>query len=301
MRITVIGLWHLGVVTACGLSESNTVSGLELHSHQNLDKLRGDVAPLNEPGLSAWMKTRREAGLHYTGNFAGVLSTGTDALWVCEDVPVDADGVPNAAPVIQDIRFCLTYLPPGKLVVLVSQFPVGTCDALQKEFPAHRFVVIPENLRIGRAIEQWRNPGRNIVGVRSDDLVSRGEVQAVYAQLPGELIFMAPRSAEMVKHTLNAWLSLSITFANEIGRVCAAVDANASDVMLGLMSEQRVGRKAYLTPGKPFSGWTLVRDLNTLSTLGAACGLKIIPAIKPANDAHASISGSPVVYAQVGR
>ena len=99
---------------------------------------------------------------------------------------------------------------------------------------------------------------------------------------------MRTESAEMVKHALNAFLALSITFINEIGRLCEQVGADAKEVSAGLKSEPRIGPKAYLGAGGPFAGGTLARDVVTLTKLAAATGetLCVIPAIKQSNDQH---------------
>ena len=99
---------------------------------------------------------------------------------------------------------------------------------------------------------------------------------------------MRTESAEMVKHALNSFLALSITFINEIARLCEHTGADAKEVSAGLKSEPRIGPKAYLGPGGPFAGGTLARDVVTLTKLAAANGEKIsvIPAIKQSNDLH---------------
>jgi UDPglucose 6-dehydrogenase len=99
---------------------------------------------------------------------------------------------------------------------------------------------------------------------------------------------MRTESAEMVKHALNSFLALSITFINEIARLCELTGADAKEVSLGLKSESRIGMKAYLGPGGPFAGGTLARDVVTLTKLAEKSGEKIsvIPAIKQSNDLH---------------
>jgi UDPglucose 6-dehydrogenase len=56
----------------------------------------------------------------------------------------------------------------------------------------------------------------------------------------------------------------------------------------GLKSEARIGPKAYLSPGGPFAGGTLARDVVTLDHLASQFGeeLFLIPAIKTSNDQH---------------
>jgi UDPglucose 6-dehydrogenase len=102
------------------------------------------------------------------------------------------------------------------------------------------------------------------------------------------VLFLRTESAEMVKHALNSFLALSITFINEIARLCERVGADAKEVSAGLKSEPRIGPRAYLSPGGPFAGGTLARDVVTLTRLGAESGggLSLIPAIKQSNDLH---------------
>jgi UDPglucose 6-dehydrogenase len=99
---------------------------------------------------------------------------------------------------------------------------------------------------------------------------------------------MGLESAEMVKHTINAFLATSITFINEIAALCERVGADAGEVEAGLRSEPRIGQRAYVTPGGAFGGGTLARDVAFLSKLAADQGLPIplIAGILPSNQQH---------------
>jgi UDPglucose 6-dehydrogenase len=113
-------------------------------------------------------------------------------------------------------------------------------------------------------------------------------LEKIFKPFTPQVLFMRTESAEMVKHALNSFLALSITFINEIARLCEHVGADAKEVAAGLKSEPRIGPRAYLGPGGPFAGGTLARDVVTLTKLGAQKGetLTLIPAIKQSNDEH---------------
>jgi UDPglucose 6-dehydrogenase len=102
------------------------------------------------------------------------------------------------------------------------------------------------------------------------------------------IIRVSPESAEVIKHAINSFLALSITFMNEVSRICEKVGADAREVERGLKSEARIGPKAYLSPGGPFAGGTLARDVVILNHLGERLNeeLFLIPAIKASNDQH---------------
>ena len=102
-----------------------------------------------------------------------------------------------------------------------------------------------------------------------------------------ELIFMKSESAEMVKHSINSFLALSVTFINEIATICEQIGADAKEVSLGIKSDNRIGKKAYLNPGAPFSGGTLARDVRYLNEFGSnddGIFTPIINSILPSND-----------------
>jgi len=139
---------------------------------------------------------------------------------------------------------------------------------------------------LGKAIDSFEKADRVIIGVR--DETKKTLLEKLFAPFTQQILFMRTESAEMVKHALNAFLALSITFINEIARLCEHVGADAKEVSLGLKSEPRIGPRAYLGPGGPFAGGTLARDVVTLTKLAEAKGEKIsvIPAIKQSNDLH---------------
>jgi UDPglucose 6-dehydrogenase len=92
----------------------------------------------------------------------------------------------------------------------------------------------------------------------------------------------------MIKHAINSFLALSVSFMNEIARLCEAVGADAKEVEKGLKTESRIGPRAYLAPGGPFAGGTLARDVVALANLGREKNenLVLVPAIKRSNDEH---------------
>jgi UDPglucose 6-dehydrogenase len=78
----------------------------------------------------------------------------------------------------------------------------------------------------------------------------------------------------MSKHALNAFLALSVTFANELGNLCDEVGADGHRLAELLRMEPRVGSKAMLFPGLGFSGGTLARDMQTLRGFGDKFGVE---------------------------
>jgi UDPglucose 6-dehydrogenase len=276
MRVVVYGLWHLGCVTAACLADAgNEVVGLDLDKGL-VEGLNAGKPPLDEPALPELIAAGRKSGkLSFTTNAPEALH-GAGVLWVAFDTPVDENDVADVAFVRSRLEQIKGAVRPGTLVLISSQVPVGFTRALAKDWEGLgiRFGISPENLRLGKAIEVFRTPERVIVGLshpeQDRDLVTRLFLPFGPAggKQPPRIEWMSLESAEMTKHALNAFLAVSVTFINELSRLCEAVGANAKEVERGLKSEARIGPKAYLGPGAAFAGGTLARDVRFLVEFG---------------------------------
>jgi UDPglucose 6-dehydrogenase len=291
MKICVFGLWHLGSVTAACLAQAGFMTtGLDF-DRATVAKLRDGVPPLFEPGLEELIKTGLAAGTLSFGDDPGAVEDA-DLVWVTFDTPVDDEDRADTAFVTGCVERVFPYLPDGAVVLISSQLPVGSTRALAERFAAVArgrcvsFAYSPENLRLGQALEVFKNPGRIVIGTEDDH--SRKVVGEVCGRFAKHLIWTSIESAEMVKHALNAFLATCVTFINEIASVCERVGADAGEVEVALRSEPRIGPKAYIRPGAAFAGGTLARDVRFLIELGAKLrlSLPLLSGILPSNDEH---------------
>src|SRR5260221_5123457 len=234
MNITVLGLWHLGSVTAASCAKHFQVVGLDFDT-ANVAKLNSGRAPLLEPGLdeliAAGIGSKK---LSFTTD-SKIACENAGILWLCYDTPVNDHDESDVKSVLANLRKALPHLKKGALVLISSQLSVGTCAKLEKEFPQFHFACSPENLRLGKAIDSFEKAERIIVGIRDD--AKKPLLEKLFAPFTSQIIFMRTESAEMVKHALNSFLALSITFINEVARLCEHAGADAKEVSIGLKSE----------------------------------------------------------------
>lgn len=290
MKVCVVGLWHLGTVTAaCLASGGHDVIGLD-SDPGTITNLSSARAPLFEPGLDELLDAGINAGhLRFMTDPAEALRDA-EVLWVTFDTPVDADDRADVDSVRESVEALFPHIKEGALVLISSQVPVGTTRQLEQaaEGRGVTFAYSPENLRLGKAIDVFTHPDRVVAGVRSD--ADRERVAQLLAPFTDRIEAMSVESAEMTKHALNAFLALSVTFINEIAAICERVGADAKEVERGLKTEKRIGPGAYLGPGGAFAGGTLARDIVFLSELGTKLDLPthVIAAVKASNDAHRS-------------
>jgi len=278
MRVCVVGLWHLGTVTAaCLAAGTHEVVGLDFDA-ATIGALQAGKPPLYEPGLEELVKQGLAANtLLFTTDVATALN-GATVVWVTYDTPVDEHDQADVECVIGRVSQLFPHLEEGTLVLISSQLPVGTTHRLERSYAEAypdkpiSFGYAPENLRLGRAIEVFTDPDRVVVGLRSTNARSfstdKERVTALLQPFTDCLEWMSVESAEMTKHALNAFLATSVAFINEVASLCEQVGADAKEVERGLKSERRIGRQAYLNPGAAFAGGTLARDIAFLEEVG---------------------------------
>jgi UDPglucose 6-dehydrogenase len=292
MKICVQGLWHLGSVTAACLVEvGHDVVGLDTDK-STIDALNQGKAPLFEPGLTDVIQAGiTKKCLRFTTDIADAVD-GIEVLWVTFDTPVDDNDTANVELVLNRIKSVLPALADGTVVLVSSQMPVGSIHKLEsfvREKLANKslsFACSPENLRLGKALDVFLKPDRIVVGVREDWACAK--LKKLLVPITDRIEWMSVESAEMTKHAINAFLATSVTFANEIASICEMVGADAKEVERGLKTELRIGSKAYVSPGGPFAGGTLARDIEFLGVTSRANQLvtPLISSVRVSNDAH---------------
>lgn len=291
MHIAVVGLWHLGAVTAaCLASAGHTVTGFDENS-DTIDGLQKGQAPVFEPGLEDLVYQGVEGGrLTFSSNPADLAAA--EIIWITYDTPVDETDRADVESVIQKATALFPFVSEGALILISSQIPVGSTRRLEDIYRCVRpegtatFAYSPENLRLGKAIEAFTKAVRVVVGMRTEK--DRTRIELLLRPFTETIEWMSVESAEMTKHALNAFLATSVVFINELSTLCEQVGADTREVERGLKSDARIGSKAYLRPGKAFEGGTLARDVLFLTEIGRAKSIvtHLCSAALLSNEAH---------------
>jgi len=267
MKIGVVGLWHLGEIYSACLSDlGHTVIAIDENAAV-VANLNQGVPPLAEPKLNQILnRTLKNGRLQFTTDFK--LLANCDALWVTIDTPVDKRDKANPNKIFALIKRALPYLQNGIILVVSSQIPVGTSAKISKLIKTQRknftfdYAYIPENLRLGAAVDSFMKPARIVIGIdnrnRVEDLIK------VFKKLKTNILTVNVASAEMIKHATNAFLATSLCFIYDIADVCEQVGADVVEVTQGLRADKRIGHEAYLDASAGFSGGHLERDLQYL-------------------------------------
>lgn len=275
-KICVLGLWHLGLVSAAGLADLGyEVVGSDV-DQELLKTLSQNKLPLYEPGLGELtQKQISKKKLRFEPNLKNSVQDAQAVLFTY-DTPVSEKDEVDLTKLERTLEAIAPVLDAKALVIINSQVPVGTCERWQKYLEKARpeasidLVYSPENLRLGQAIALFKQPDMIVIGSNTERAQRKAE--DFFSVFNVQEFFVSIRTAEMAKHALNAFFATSISFANELGNLCDALGADGLEIAKILKKDSRIGVKAQVRPGLGFAGGTLARDLRALQDVGRKTG-----------------------------
>src|SRR5262249_2806637 len=144
-------------------------------------KLNTGEAPLFEPGLDALVQNGMASGnLRFTTDFADAMR-GARYVWLTYDTPVNDRDEVELSGIMSATQNIARYLEDDAVIVVHSQVPVGTCENIESTVAAiaraRRFGIayVPENLRLGKALECFHNPAMMVIGSNQANTLDRVE------------------------------------------------------------------------------------------------------------------------------
>jgi UDPglucose 6-dehydrogenase len=304
MRIVMVGTGYVGLVSGTCFAEfGHSVVCVDLDASK-VERLRKGIIPIYEPGLDALVATNVAQGrLSFTTDLAPEVAKA-DAVFLAVGTPTRrGDGHADLSYVYAAAEQVAKALKKYCVIVTKSTVPVGTGAEIEKRMrataPTADFDVAsnPEFLREGAAIEDFMRPDRVVVGTTSER--AREVMRELYRPLSlrdAPLLFTSRESAEVIKYAANAFLSVKISFINEMADLCEKVSANVQDVAKGMGMDNRIGSK-FLNPGPGYGGSCFPKDTLALVKTGEdhQVPLRIVSAAIHVNDTRKSEMAARVI------
>lgn len=272
--VAVIGLWHLGTVSAAAW----TSTGRSVIAWDGDPACRESVTsgrgPVAEPGVDEALSAAFASGRLEVVDDPAVAMAEAVVTHLAYDTGVSGAGRHDDPRLDEAVGVFSESAPNHALLLASSQLPVGTCsgwrDRLAQENRGLLLAHAPENLRLGRALDDFLHPQRLLIGADDEEAFERtARLLASFSDAP---LRMSLTAAELAKHATNSYLALCVAFANELAWLSLAVGADPIEVSEALRADARVAPSAPLRPGAAFSGATLLRDVVMLRDLGLECG-----------------------------
>jgi UDPglucose 6-dehydrogenase len=296
MEIAVVGAGHMGVVCAMGLGYVGHRVRVHDVDGDRIDRLGAGELPFYEPWAQELLaQTARAERVTFHRDPAEALA-GTSVVFVCVDTPNKDDGQVDLSAVTAAGRTVARFAGEDALLVNRSTVPVGTAEYLRtllhEEARTALVAVNPEFLAEGRAVRDFLDPHRVVIGAWEDETLER--ILAVYRPIlerrvpdglpagleqviprggdPVPVVTTAPATAELIKYAANAYLAVKISFINEMAWVAEEVGADISEVARAIGLDPRIGPQ-FLRAGLGWGGSCFPKDIVALKGMAETRGL----------------------------
>lgn len=298
MKISIFGLGYVGAVSAgCLANDGHTVIGVDPYQPK-VDLINEGKTPVIEKDIGEIIqRTVADHLLSATQNVA-VAVEATSISLICVGTPSQLNGsldLKYVRKVCEEIGAAIGNKDDFHVVVARSTMLPGTMRTLViptlEEYSGKKagidFGVCnnPEFLRESTAVYDYYHPPKTVIGEtdsRAGDMLAE-----IYKGLDAPLVRTSVETAEMVKYTDNVWHALKVSFANEIGNICKAVDIDGHDVMDIFCKDTKLNLSSYyMKPGFAFGGSCLPKDVRALTYKSRSLDVNtpILNAIIPSNE-----------------
>jgi UDPglucose 6-dehydrogenase/GDP-mannose 6-dehydrogenase len=294
MKISIIGTGYVGLVTGVCLAHKGHKIICVDKREDIVIRINNREATIYEPGLQVLLEQVIDKGN---------LKATTDLRHAVmnSDVSIIAVGTPFG-----DGRIDLSYIigcaneigeilkdkDKYHVVCVKSTVAPTTTDTIVKTIletvsgkKAGKFglAMNPEFLREAKAIEDFMNPDRIVIGAY--DNKSFNVINRIYkGNFKAPIIRVNLRTAEMIKYTSNALLATLISYSNEIASICEETgEVDIRDVLESVTLDKRFNPKvgnrlvnpemiSYLRAGCGFGGSCFPKDVKALISFSSCKG-----------------------------
>ncbi|NUR75304.1 MAG: UDP-glucose/GDP-mannose dehydrogenase family protein, partial [Thermoleophilia bacterium] len=264
-KVGIFGAGWVGLVTGACFAELGHEVVIRDVVPEKIEALQQGRVPFHERDVPALLE-RNSARLSYTLDVDDVADC--EFLFICVDTPPTYSGDADLSRVWTVVDE-LPELTGRPVLVMKSTVPVGTGEKVRAGLDERGLEHVgyasnPEFLSEGRAVEDFMQPDRIVVGAfEAEDADS---VAGLYAAIEAPVVHSDVNSAEMIKLAANAFLMTRISFINEIANVCEATGADVVKVAEGVGLDKRLGPH-FLRAGIGYGGSCFPKDSLALKQL----------------------------------
>ncbi|MBJ7381125.1 MAG: UDP-glucose/GDP-mannose dehydrogenase family protein [Acidimicrobiia bacterium] len=271
-----MGAGYVGITTAACLAHlGHSVVAGDIDPAR-VDALNRGEIPIHEDGLSELVAEGLESGRLRFVLGASVAVADAEFIFLCVPTPQGDDGSADLSFIDAVVFEIAGSLRSGSVVINKSTVPVGTTRRVQRllgeaggSIDEIGVASNPEFLREGTSVRDFLHASRVVVGC--DNSATAVRVSELYAGVLAPIVVTDPASAEMIKYASNAFLATKISFMNAIANLCEALDADVSEVALGMGYDTRIGFE-FLQPGPGYGGSCFPKDTSALMHAAHAAG-----------------------------
>jgi UDPglucose 6-dehydrogenase len=289
MVITVIGCGFIGSVTAVCLCEFGFQVSLYDDNQAQLEDLKNNISPANEPGVEQALARHSAAGqLVFADDMHDVVHKSDIVIIAVPTLNANSDA--DMSCLHDTIRRVVIYLSNTRYtaVVIKTNIPIGAGSIIADNAQSLRtdlklgkdydIITNPGILREGSAIQDFMAPNVVLVGTDNNSATAKSMMLKMYATIAASevpFVFTSYETVEIIRAGTIGFSAIKMAYINEIADICSKCGADINTVVSGIASDHRIGSKNLrVSPG--FGGTSMPRTTRLLSNAAKALGLDML-------------------------
>ena len=270
-HIAIIGTGYVGLVSGSGISDFGHKVICADIAEEKIKMLQTGKMPIYEPGLDELVDRNTKAERLSFSTDVGKTIRDSEVIFIAVSTPQSENGEADISAVTAVAKTIGQNLNNRKVVCTKSTVPIGTgklvTSIINENNPEKMefdYVSNPEFLREGSAVKDFLWPDRLVIGTESEwgFEVIRDVYRPLYIN-ETPIVHTTVETAELIKYASNAFLSLKISYINEISALCEKVGVDVHVVAKTMGSDGRISPK-FLHPGPGFGGSCFPKDTIAL-------------------------------------
>ena len=268
-NITVIGIGKLGLGLSLLLEEAGyNICGVDIF-HDYIESLNNKNYKTKEPEYELLLNN--STNFKATSNLLEGLNH-SDIIFIVVQTPNSGGDnfydhsilsnllckINNHKPKNKHIIIGCTIMP--NYIDNIGKLLINNCENCSLNYN-------PEFIAQGDIINGFRNPDIILIGTDNNDLgiILKNIYDKIVLNKPKYYI-MKPLDSEIVKITINGFITTKLSFVNMISDMCDNIGANKDIVLNAVGGDSRIGNK-YFRSGYSFGGPCFPRDTKALKLL----------------------------------
>jgi len=300
-KITFVGIGRLGLCSSLVFEKAGyNVLGVDIFPGY-VKALNNKQYKSHEPKVEEYLKNAKnfrattylKEGLEFSDNIFIVVQTPNGGGLNFYDHSILSNllvKINNLKVESKNLIICCTTMP---------EYLENVGKHLIRDCPGTTINYNPEFIAQGNIIKDFENPDMILIGQQTEQ--SGAKIQSLYEPLfinnqrKPRYCRLTNTEAEIVKISVNGFITSKISYANMISDLCDKVGGNKKNVLRAIGSDSRIGNK-YFNPGNSFGGPCFPRDTEALRIVLEKRGIcsDILKATKKYNEEHVKIQAKQI-------
>jgi len=264
LNIAVIGIGKLGLGFALLLEKyGNNVLGVDIHE-EYIHKINSKTIQFHEPGYNELLKNSKN---FYATTLLEEGIAFSDIIFILVQTPNGGGERFYDHTILSNLLVKISKLNyKNKDIIIGCTVMPGYINQIAKTLLPDCYISYnPEFVAQGDIIYGFEHSDIVLLGTENENL--KKIIEGIYLfNEYASFCTMSPLEAEIVKISLNGYITTKISYANMISDLCDTLGANKHTVLDAIGSDSRIG-KSYFKPGYSFGGPCFPRDTKALKQL----------------------------------